>query len=165
MDGSVLDGLKTDFNRPAEFSTGSLMASTIVKTTARRHFIDWHQLPLPAAADWLGAEHASGNQLDMSGSIIVVPSSRSQRRLLELLMDYAERHNLIFTPPQITTIGPFPELLYRPALPLASQLVQILAWVEALKSIEERDLRAFSGIVPETNDSIGWKTLAQLSAV
>ncbi len=141
------------------------MASTIAESTARRNFIDWHHLPLPAAADWLGAEHASAGQLDMSGSIIVVPSSRSQRRLLELLMDYGEQHDLIFTPPKITTIGAFPELLYRPARPLASQLVQILAWVDALRSVDERDLKQFSGLVPETSDSIAWKMLAQLLSV
>lgn len=98
----------------------------------------------------------------MSGSVIVVPTARSQRRLLELLLEYSEKNSLVFTPPNVTTIGSFPELLYIPRDPLASPFVQTLAWVEALKSTSASSLRYFAGNVPEKDDSIGWQTLANV---
>ena len=137
------------------------MSLTIAKT-AKKHFIDWNQLPLPAAANWLAARHARDTSLDMSGSVIVVPTSRSHRRLLELLLDYAEHHQLIFTPPEITTIGSFTELLYTPQRPLASPLVQSLAWVTALRNTPQSELRHFTGKIPDNHDSIGWQTLANV---
>ena len=73
------------------------------------HFIDWNQLPLPAAAEWLAAKHRGQNDLDMTSLIIVVPTARSRRRLRELLLGYAADHKLVFTPPMVTTIGTFPE--------------------------------------------------------
>ncbi len=100
----------------------------------------------------------------MSGTVIVVPTSRSQRRLVELLLDHAEQHRLIFTPPEIMTIGSFPERLYTPKLPLAGRLTQTLAWVKALQNTPTAELLHFTGKVPNTSDSMGWQMLAQVIA-
>jgi RecB family exonuclease len=137
------------------------MTLTIAKT-AKKHFIDWHQLPLPAAARWLASQHATPRALDMSASVIVVPTSRSKYRLLELLLDCAEAGQQVFTPPEITTVGTFPELLYTPRQPLASPLVQLLAWVRALRHTDADELRNFTGEVPEKQDISGWQVLAHV---
>ena len=138
--------------------------STAIAKTAKKQIIDWQQLPLPAAAEWLAQQHVRESSLDMADSIIVVPTGRSQRRLLELLLDYSERHSLIFTPPEITTVGSFPERLYTPPadVALASPLVQTIAWVEALRATPTADLKDFLGNIPEPEDSVGWQTLAKL---
>ena len=129
-----------------------------------RQFIDWNQQPLPAAAEWLGSRHAANGILNLTDVIIVVPTSRSSRRLRELLLDYAAQNELVYTPPQVTTIGTFPELLYVPQRPLASPLTQTLAWVSALKKTPEKAIREFTQLVPQHDDSIGWQTLAKVLA-
>lgn len=126
------------------------------------HFIDWNQLPLPAAAEWLAAKHRGQDDLDMTSVIIVVPTARSRRRLRELLLAYAADHKLVFTPPMVTTIGTFPELLYVPQKPLASSLTQTLAWVKALKNMPTKDIRHFTELIPTPDDSLGWRTLANV---
>ena len=135
-----------------------------MSTATQRHFLDWHQLPLPAAAKWLAGRHSRGSKLEMSPSIIVVPGSRSQRRLLELLVDIAEQESLVFTPPELTTVGSLPEFLYTPARPLASSLVQTLAWVEALRNTDSARLRQITSQIPHRDDSLSWKTLAKVIA-
>ncbi len=127
-----------------------------------RQFIDWNQQPLPAAAEWLGSHHAAHGVLEMADVIIVVPTARSSRRLRELILDYAARNDLVYTPPQVTTIGTFPELLYVPQRPLASPLTQTLAWVSALKKTPEVAIREFTQLVPQKDDSVGWQTLAKV---
>ena len=126
------------------------------------HFIDWNQLPLPAAAQWLAEKHSGKKKLDMTSVIIVVPTARSKRRIRELLLQYAANHKLVFTPPQVTTIGTFPELLYVPQKPLASALTQTLAWVKALKNVPTNEIRYFTNRVPAVDDSLGWRTLADV---
>ncbi len=130
--------------------------------TMDRHIIDWHQPALPATAEWLVSKWAGGDTLDMSGLVLVLPTSRSGRRLLELLMDRSETDGRVFTPPEITTIGNVPELLYRPSRPLASGLVQSLAWVRALQESPEAELREFTRMIPQRDDSLGWRSLASL---
>ncbi len=138
------------------------MMASVIEATGTRHFIDWRQPPLPTAAERLVDWHADDEQLDMSGSVIVVPGSKAGRRLMELILDRAEQRRLIFTPPEITTIGNFPELLYRPARQLAGPLVQHLAWVSALHNIPTKQLQQFTSYVPDEDDSQGWLTLAKM---
>ena len=65
------------------------------------------------------------------------------RRLLELLVDAAERHQLLLTPPEIVTPERFPELLYEAKRPFADVLTQQLAWTEALRCSPRQRARIF----------------------
>ncbi len=139
---------------------------TVATTAAklRRQFIDWQAPPLPATAEWLAEQFATDDLLDLSGFVLVVPTTRCGRRMTELLMDESARRGLLFTPPDVTTIGNVPEMLYRPAKPLASELVQSLAWVEALRESPRDELQNFTRVVPAPDDFNGWRSLAGILA-
>src|SRR5262249_38406576 len=99
---------------------------------------------------------------DFSEVIVVVPGQRAGRRLKELLADHAEDAKLPFLPPEVVTEGTLPEQLYIPKFPFASELVQDLAWAQALR---ELPLPIGQAIVPHppARDEINrWLGLASI---
>src|SRR5439155_4314084 len=78
----------------------------------RREFLDWRQPALISAAEVLRGRFEHDSELDLGGVIVVVPSGRAGRRLLEILVAVAEERQLVLTPPEIVTPEGFPELLY-----------------------------------------------------
>src|SRR5262245_56573704 len=100
-----------------EFGPGGIVDKTPMSIS--RHFIDWSRPALPAAADWLVDRGANGSQLDLGGTIVVVPGARAGRRLLDLLVQRADEQSLVLLPPTITTEHALPELLYQPKRPFA----------------------------------------------
>ena len=129
-----------------------------------RRILHWQNSPLPATTAWLLEQHAAAGDLDLSGSVLVVPTVRAGHRLLELLLEAADQGNRVFTPPEILTIGQLPEVLYRPSRPLASPLVESLAWVRALQETPTEQLREFTRLIPPSDDTAGWRGLANLLA-
>jgi ATP-dependent helicase/nuclease subunit B len=131
-----------------------------------RHFLDWNQPALPAAAAWLLERYRSAtnnvDELDLSGVIVVVPGARAGRRLLELLVGETDRRSLALTPPTITTEHELPERLYQPQRPFASQLTQQLAWAEALQASPPALRRHFLPVPPEPSDHARWLELGDL---
>src|SRR5438105_8803873 len=105
----------------------------------RREFLGWDQPALSEAARRLGARYRHGRELDLGHVIVVVPGQRAGRRLRELLVYFAEDEKLRFTPPEVVTEGRLPEMLYTPKLPFASDLVQDLAWAQALRDLPEEN--------------------------
>ena len=127
-----------------------------------RHFLDWSQPALPAAADWLAARYARAAELDLARVIVVVPGARAGRRLTELLVARADARSLVFTPPAITTEHALPELLYEPKRPFASQLTQQLAWAEALEQMPPARRRHFLPHPPAAGETARWLELGDL---
>jgi inactivated superfamily I helicase len=130
-----------------------------------RHFLDWSEPALPAAARWLIDRFvgtSSNGQLDLSGVIVVLPGSRAGRRLLEILVAEADRRSFALTPPKITTEHELPELLYEPQRPFASQLTQQLAWAEALQASPASLRRHFLPVPPAPSDTARWLELGDL---
>ncbi len=127
-----------------------------------RHFIDWSQPALPAAADWLVARAAQDRELDLGQTIVVVPGARAGRRLLELLVERADAHSLALTPPAITTEHALPELLYQPKRPFASQLTQQLAWSAALQETPAAARRHFLPHPPANGETVRWLALGDM---
>ncbi len=136
--------------------------SIAIANSLKKVFLPWNQLPLPSAAQWLAETRGRPGHLDMSDCVVVVPTARSQRRLLELLLEISEREEQIFVPPEITTLGTFPERLYHPQKPLASSLVQTIAWIDALHRTPAPLLKNFARVVPDQNDALGWLMLAEI---
>lgn len=101
----------------------------------KRTFIDWSQPALPQAVEFLIAHYANSAEIDLNQVVAVVPGSRAGRRLLELLVHESDQRSLVLYPPHIETMGSLPELLYETKRPFASDLVQQLAWLRALKSL------------------------------
>ncbi len=132
-------------------------------TQDRRFFLGFDRPPLVSATNWLIDNYAqpdgSPRCLDMRELIVAVPTARAQTRLLQLLIQAAEKHDLLFTPPTITTIGDLPEHLYVAEKLLATDLAQQIAWSKALEATPAEEIKCLVGRaeVEELND---WQPLA-----
>ena len=130
--------------------------------TITRHFFDWENPILPVAADFLLDRYISGSAVDCGSAIVVVPGGRAGRLLREILIRKAAARRLTLTPPSVVTLGDLPERLYQSERPHANGLVQQLAWVEALRSMDRRRVASFMAHPPAANQLLGWIDLADL---
>jgi RecB family exonuclease len=128
----------------------------------KREFLGWEKPGLVSAVDYLVKRFGQSEAFDLRHVVIVVPGSRAGRRLLELLIDQAERSGRVFFPPNIITQGRLPELLYRPKRPFADELVQQLAWVEALRTAQTAHVQAVFPTLPAAEDLMAWLALGQV---
>ncbi len=128
----------------------------------QRTFLGWKRAALVSATDYLLRRYVLDSECDLSGVIIVIPGSRAGRRLLELLVQQAEKQKLLLTPPQIVTEGQLPEFLYEPQRPLASLLVQQLTWLRALQQMPAALLRPLVPHPPRADDPLRWLELAEM---
>ncbi len=127
-----------------------------------RVFLGWNRPALDQAADWLLTRYSAAPAADMSRACVVLPGARAGRRLLELLVDQAERQRLALTPPQFTTIGHLPEKLYAPEGRFADPLSCQLAWLRALEETDADMLRRIAPEPPDRKDPSRWLSLADL---
>ncbi len=128
--------------------------------TIRREFLGWDQPCLHLAAGWLDRRYAQGDRLDLSGVLVVVPGRRSGRRLLEVLVEQARAYRLL-VPPRIVTVGELPELLYEPAVPIASGSVALLSRLAALQGLDRAWLQRLVPTPPADGALRDWLALAQ----
>ncbi|MDA1013023.1 MAG: PD-(D/E)XK nuclease family protein [Planctomycetota bacterium] len=127
---------------------------------ARKVFLDWNQPGLPAIAEYLLHNYSILGIADLGNLVVVLPGKRAGRRLLEILVERADDGQ--FTPPQITTVGRLPELLYESKKPFAGDFVQKLAWVDALKAVEPERLQRVIPVLPPEDDIDRWLSLGEL---
>ena len=107
--------------------------------------------------------------LDLSNFLLVLPTSRSSKRLLQLLVQKTAQQNVRFTPPQIITVGELPEHLYAAEKTLATDLAQQIAWSKALRQAAPESIEALLGR-PNEDETEGdsadmlaqWQPLAKL---
>ena len=149
---------------PEELPPGPVPADPTFEND-RRVFLGLKQPPLVSATDWLvhsfKTDDVGPPRLDLSQFIVVLPTLRSQYRLLQLLIQEADRLDLLFTPPTITSIGYLPEYLYVAAKPLATDLAQQIAWSKALAQSPKEQIACLTGR-PEVEDLQDWQPLAAL---
>jgi len=90
-------------------------------------------------ADLIIKHHNSTESYDFSDVMIVLPGSRSGRRLLEILCEKLAIENALFSPPQFLTPGKFCEFLINfPEIDkIASDVEEIFAWILALENENE----------------------------
>ncbi len=129
-----------------------------------RVFLGWNRPALALAADYLLERYRDSALLDLSGAILAVPGGRAGRRLEELLLERAEAAGLRFAPPAIITVGQLPEELYVAQRPFADRLTQQLAWVEALRKTEDRNLLQLVTAMPAESDLAGRLALGEMLA-
>lgn len=128
----------------------------------RLEFLGHDGPALPKAAEFLLAAGGRKKQCDLRGWIVVVPGARAGRRLLEILVDLAEKRHLVLVPPTIETVGKLPERLYRPKRPFANDLVQRLVWVETLRGAKAEQLQGVVPRLPAAGEASRWLALADL---
>ena len=127
-----------------------------------REFLGWERPLLESALEWLAQKFSGRGELDLSGVIVVVPGRRAGRRLLELLVMWAEREGQRLTPPRIETLGELPEQLYPLQRPLASDLVQQLTWAKVLRELKRDLLQKIVPRPPADDDALAWWAMGTL---
>jgi hypothetical protein len=139
------------------------MTPTALKPSAiERVFLGWDRLALPEAARRLVERYRDGAALDLEHVIVVVPGQRAGRRLQELLAYQAEDKKLRFTPAQVVTEGSLAEMLYPPKRPFASELVQDLAWAQALRDLPGVLREKVTPHPPDSGDVVRWMELGNV---
>lgn len=108
---------------------------------------------LHLAVDYLLERYATGDVLDLSEIVVVVPGGRAGRRLLEILVQTAAERSLLLTPPSIETVGQLPEQLYQPQRPFATDFVQQLAWARVLREADRQELGQILAAPTEGGDA------------
>jgi hypothetical protein len=126
-----------------------------------RIFLDWSRPALAAAVDYLVQRFASAGQLDLENVVLALPGGRAGRRLIEILVQQAETRQLQLRPPRIVTAGRLPELLYEAKRPFAGNLVQQLAWIEALRVSDPRHVQTIVPVTPVQDDLLAWLSLGE----
>ena len=136
------------------------------RPSINRVLLGLHQPPLLTAAQRLFEMHFQtstdvGATLDLSNCLIVVPTTRARHRLMQLLATQAQDQHASFAPPEITTLGNFPEYLYKPAKLLATELAQQIAWSRALEETPNEEIQCLTGR-SDVEDLKDWQPLARL---
>jgi ATP-dependent helicase/nuclease subunit B len=138
--------------------------SAAARTLSRigREFLGWDRPALPEAVRRLASRYRQDGKLDLGQVIVVVPGQRAGRRLQELLAYLAEDDKLRFTPPEVVTEGRVPEMLYTPKQPFASEVVQDLAWAQALRDLPAKKRQQVVPYPPAADEALRWLELAKL---
>lgn len=130
-----------------------------------RVFLGLDRPPLESAAGWFldrfQTESCGTATVDLSEFLVVLPTKRARGRLLQLLVQGAESRGVILTPPQIRSMGNFPEELYVAEKPLATDLAQQIAWSMCLEEASSDDIEILTGQT-EVSDLQDWQPLAKL---
>ncbi len=98
--------------------------------------------------------------INLAQLTVIIPSARSERRLIEILASKATENNSALIPPTVFTVGALPELLYTPQKPFASTAECRLAWITALRETP-RDV--LSQLAPHLDPSAGVFGLSPLA--
>ena len=109
----------------------------------RRHFLPWDRPLLPQAAAWLAGGWSGGCPLDLSDTLVVVPTRQSGRRLREALAGHAAADRQAVFPPKVFT--PESLLAHCTGSDAAPPLDSLLAWTEVCGEV---DLDAFRDVFP-----------------
>ncbi len=128
----------------------------------RQDFLDWKRPALESAIQFLDHNYRRQQVWNLSQVIVVLPGGRAGRRLRELMVAQAEEQRWVFFPPEITTVGQLPELLYQRKRPFATPLVQKLAWAAALRSTPHDCLRQFLNDIPKEAADPRWFEIGSL---
>lgn len=127
-----------------------------------REPLPWDRPALPEAARLLAERHAADGVLDLGDLVVVLPAARAGRRLLELLVQEAERRDLVLLPPLPTTIGALPEQLYAPSRPLADDALAHWTWSRSLRALDPDARSTMLPEPPAQDDLPGWDRIARL---
>ncbi|MGV3485264.1 MAG: PD-(D/E)XK nuclease family protein [Planctomycetaceae bacterium] len=97
---------------------------------------------------------------DLSNLLLVLPTARSLRRLGTLLEEKSSQQSAVLNRPKLITVGELPERLFSPALPIASELEQTLAWAGALAATSDAQLSSLLSNLPPREPLAPWLELA-----
>jgi len=101
-----------------------------------RKFLNWNTPVVDAVTQYLSADHTKG-PLDLSDTLIIVPTGQAGRRLREHLAERAEKHNSAVLGAKICN----PSFIFKPEnRPTATDTDIAAAWLEILSSIKPSEI-------------------------
>ncbi|HUF76433.1 MAG TPA: PD-(D/E)XK nuclease family protein [Longimicrobiales bacterium] len=127
-----------------------------------RVFLGWSQPLLPLAAAHLVEHYAADGSVDLRRAMLVLPGGRARRRMVELLLDEADRRGLTLVPPASTTVGGLPDALHTSLAPVADDATSRRAWSLALRSVDRASLQAVFPRLPSAGQLGDWDEIARL---
>ena len=127
-----------------------------------RTFLDWSRPALPGVAEYLRRRFVRGAEWDLDNVVLVFPGGRAGRALIEMLVTESSATDLTLFPPRHCTVGTLPELLYESKRPFASDLVQQLAWIQAVRDVGPSACQPLIPRFPLATDHAGWMKLGSL---
>lgn len=122
--------------------------------------LDWREPVLPEAGRRLVEAVRDGQRVPLGDTVVVVPGAAAARRLLQHLVLMCDEERLRLTPPMVTTVGRLPELLYPSRRPFADETMQLLAWVDALRSLDRESLNRLMAAPPTQEQFDEWLELS-----
>ena len=126
--------------------------------------LGWDIPPIASLTDWLTSQYTQGANLDLSGTIIVLPAATAVKSLLVKLLDHCQTNDLLFLPPTAVTLGHLPEYLY-PDRPTASASLQALIWIDvARKAASNKSLECVFPAPPHFDDFVSWHAIGETLA-
>lgn len=126
-----------------------------------RRFFAQETPPLDQVVDFLARRRSDEPLIDCGDLTVVLPTAHARARLLSKLAEAPRTHGRPLLPPDVVTVGELPERLYDPQLPAAAELLEQLAWMEALRS-RRLSLERILASPPEPDDTAGWMQLARM---
>lgn len=117
-----------------------------VPDNVRRHFLTWRTPLLPQAVTWLARGWEGGAPLDLSRSIIVVPTRQAGRRLRAGLAEFAAARGQAVFPPRVQTPESF--VGSEGTRDVATPLQSLVAWTQVLDTLDLERVRAVFPVDP-----------------
>lgn len=127
---------------------------------ATRHFTGWRRPALALAVELLAQEYRTDEMWDLSSVVVALPGARAGRRLLELLLEAADRQGSALRPPRTVTVGRLPELLAPPQRAEPEPLLARRIWAEELRRLPLERLGRLVDPPPERAELAAWMDLA-----
>lgn len=125
-----------------------------------RIFLGVEEPFLHSAVERLTALNVARQSVELDRFIVVTPGARAGRRLLELLLQRAERLARPLFPPRCLTVGEVPELFVPLSLQILTPLQRKSYWYQALRAEPFQALVPLVGTRFGTGDSLAWWKLA-----
>lgn len=126
----------------------------------RRIFLPWDRALLPQAVAHLARDWSGRAALDLSRTLVVVPTRQAGRRLREALAEHAASRGAAVFAPRVVT----PEILvtqHLAARGVASRLESLLAWTEIFRALPLAEFRDVFPLDPPTRNFSWALRLAQ----
>ena|GEM_PF-1607013 len=116
----------------------------------KRQFLGWHKPLLRLAADYLIDKHSIDGRLDLQSVTLVLPGRRAMMRIEEILASEAQKmDDPAWYPPELLTLESLPEKFYEMHKPVASEMTQWFAWIEAIQKLHETEPAALKHLLPK----------------
>jgi ATP-dependent helicase/nuclease subunit B len=117
----------------------------------RRSFLGWERPLLPAAAEWLADGWSGKGPLDLTATLVIVPTRQAGRRLREALAEFAAAKQAAVFPPQVHTPDSW-LVAGAEGSAVATKLEALLAWTEVLLGVDFAEFSAVLPVAPPRRD-------------